>query len=363
MIGSETMVDTMTIYHTFNNYSEYQETIDIIKDHINNFNSNASLHRKKNTNIKITYAFAAYGIEEMYFTQNISYIIYMKVRPKLMIEQGNYDDVLRAYDLPKLYDKFDSLMRDIGLHSIANIKKWHVKRIDYAIDIAVDQELIPRYIDLFNKGNIPEAMVNDPVSLMYQKTDNNLYLSSKSVRVNFYDRYTTALEKKMMKSDKYFNIQNRCGVLRFEVQLRDIDTVKLKKAKKIRANTVDDFMRIDMCKEYILRYYTMIIGCGDYYGYYEALRKCRSNIQKNMIRLINEEGCVYKAKRRYILSSSDGRKSCKQFSEIINKLERIGINPVTLESGTLKNLYEKILYAIEGSNKFQIRRRAIQHEK
>ena len=107
----------------------------------------------------------------------------------------------------------------------------------------------------------------------------------------------------------------------------------------------------------------MIIGCGDYYGYYEALRKCRSDIQKNMIRLINEEGCVYKAKRRYILSGSDKRKACKQFSEIINKLERIGINPVTLESGTLKNLYEKILYAIEGSNKFQIRRRTIHHEK
>ena len=107
----------------------------------------------------------------------------------------------------------------------------------------------------------------------------------------------------------------------------------------------------------------MIIGCGDYYGYYEALRKCRSDVQKNMIRLINEEGCVYKAKRRYILSSSDKRKAGKQFSEIINKLEQIGINPVTLDSGPLKNLYEKILYAIEGSNKFQIRRRAIQHEK
>lgn len=357
------MVDTMTIYHIFNNYGEYQETVSIINDYINNFYPNASLHRKKNTNTKTTYAFADRGIEEMYFKQNISYIMYMKVRPKLITEKGNYDEVLRAYDIPKLYDKFTSFMKNIGLDNISDIKKWSVKRIDYAVDVVVDQELIPRYIELFNKGNIPETMLNDPVSLMYKETGNNLYLSSKNIRVNFYDRYTTALEKKQKKPDKYSNIKNRYGILRFEVQLRDIDTVKLKKAKKIRANTVDDFMRIDMCKEYILRYYTMIIGCGDYYGYYEALRKCRSNIQKNMIRLINEEGCVYKAKRRYILSSSDGRKSCKQFSEIINKLERIGINPVTLESGTLKNLYEKILYAIEGSNKFQIRRRAIQHEK
>lgn len=357
------MVDTMTIYYIFNNYGKYQETVSIIKDYINNFYPNASLHRKKNTNTKTTYAFADRGIEEMYFKQNISYIMYMKVRPKLMIEQGNYDDVLRAYDIPKLYDKFASFMKNIGLGNISDIKKWSVKRIDYAVDVVVDQKQIPRYIELFNKGNIPEAMMDDPVSLMYKETGNNLYLSSKNIRVNFYDRYTTSLEKKQKKPDKYSNIQNRYGVLRFEVQLRDIDTAKLKKAKKIRANTVDDFMRIKMCKEYILRYYTMIIGCGDYYGYYEALRKCRSDIQKNMIRLINEEGCVYKAKRRYILSGSDKRKACKQFSEIINKLERIGINPLTLESGTLKNLYEKILYAIEGSNKFQIRRRTIHHEK
>ena len=342
------MVDTMTIYYIFNNYGKYQETVSIIKDYINNFYPNASLHRKKNTNTKTTYAFADRGIEEMYFKQNISYIMYMKVRPKLMIEQGNYDDVLRAYDIPKLYDKFASFMKNIGLGNISDIKKWSVKRIDYAVDVVVDQKQIPRYIELFNKGNIPEAMMDDPVSLMYKETGNNLYLSSKNIRVNFYDRYTTPLEKKQKKPDKYSNIQNRYGVLRFEVQLRDIDTAKLKKAKKIRANTVDDFMRIKMCKEYILRYYTMIIGCGDYYGYYEALRKCRSDIQKNMIRLINEEGCVYKAKRRYILSGSDKRKACKQFSEIINKLERIGINPLTLESGTLKNLYEKILYAIEG---------------
>lgn len=357
------MVDTTTIYHIFNNYSEYQETVSIINDYINNFYPNASLHRKKNTNTKTTYAFADRGIEEIYFKQNISYIMYMKIRPKLMIEQGNYDDVLRAYDIPKLYDKFASFMKNIGLGKISDIKKWSVKRIDYAVDIVVDQELIPRYIELFNKGNIPETMLNNPVSLMYKEMGNNLYLSSKNIRVNFYDRYTTALAKQQKKPDKYSNIQNRYGVLRFEIQLREVDTGKLKKSNKIKSNSIEDFMSIDMCKAYILRYYRTIIGCGDYYGYYEALRKCRSDVQKNMIRLINEEGCVYKSKRRYILSSSDKRKAGKQFSEIINKLERIGINPVTLDSGTLKNLYEKIAYAIEGSNKVQIKRRTIHHEK
>lgn len=121
------MVDTMTIYHIFNNYSEYQETVSVIKDYINNFYPNASLHRKKNTNTKTTYAFADRGIEEMYFKQNISYIMYMKVRPKLMTEQGNYDDVLRAYDIPKLYDKFASFMKNIGLGNISDIKKMECK--------------------------------------------------------------------------------------------------------------------------------------------------------------------------------------------------------------------------------------------
>ena len=62
------------------------------------------------------------------------------------------------------------------------------------------------------------------------------------------------------------------------------------------------------------------------------------------------------------INSGDRRKRSKKFSEIINKLEKQGINPLTIESGTLNNLYSKILYALEGSNKILISRRKVHNE-
>lgn len=355
------MVDTMIIYYRFKTYKAYKEVMDIIRDNVRKLNHRNSLHFEEDK--MITYAFAAYGIEEMYFKQNISYVMYIKLRPKLMVEKGNYNDVLRAYDVPQLYKRFKEFMENLELKHISNLKEWKVSRIDYAIDIIVTQKLIPQYIELFKRGNIPEGLLNGDLSKRYKRATNNLYLQGKKYRINFYDRYTTTLEKQKKNPQKYKDIENRYGVMRFEIQLHKIDIAKKKKSKMISCNSVDEFLNIDVCKKYILRYYDMIVGKGDYHSYGYALAKCKSKQQINMLTLIREEGSIYKAKQQFIGKGDDRRKLSKQFSEIISKIERLGINPVTIKSGDLKNLKSKILYAIEGSNKFQIRRRKINYER
>lgn len=354
------MVDTMTIYREFKNYKEYTEIKDTLDNYIKEFNRNQSLHWESNK--YITYVFASYGIEELYFKQNIKYRIYIKLRPKLMIEQMNYNDVLRAYDIPALYIKFYEYMNKINLTAYSDLSKWKVKRIDYAVDIIIKQEDIPIYIQLFKRGNISEMLLNNDKTIEYWDTDNNLYLSGTSYRINFYDRYTTVKMKQAKKNKFFHNADSLYGVFRFEVQVRNIDTSGLKKSKLIHKNCVSNFLNLELCKYFVLKNYNMLIGKGDYYSYHMALLKCKSDTQRSMIKMIHNEGSIFQAKRKFIADSNDKRKSEKKFSEIINKLQSNGINPVTIESGFIKNLYNKILYQIEGSNQYLIRRRKIKYE-
>ena len=345
----------MIVYYTFKCYKDYEIVFDIIKEKAECINPRNKLHKKDGRNI--TYAFAAYGIQEIVLQQDINYRLYIELRPKLMIEPGNYDDVLRAYDILLLYKRFKNIMNDLGLSQISNLQVWHVKRIDYAVDIVVPQMDIPMYIKLFHRGNIRETLLNSDTSRRYEDADNNLYLTTKNCCVNFYDRYTTSVDKQKKNPNKYENIEERYSILRFEIQLKNIDTSKLKKRKFIKNNTVDDFLNIDLCKYYILKYYNEIIGRGDYYSYYDALGKCKNVAQKEVMRLAYHERSVYRAKQAFINQGDDKRKRSKKFSKIINDLERLGINPVTTEDRYIKNLYSKLLYAIDGSNKILIKRR------
>lgn len=348
----------MTIYYSFKNYEDYKEIFKTIQEQAKRINSAQPLHTENKK--WITYAFAKYGISELIFKQN--HKVYIKLRPKLMIEFGNYDDVLNAYDISALYKKFKNIMDEFNLSLISDLKIWQVKRIDYAVDIIVPQEIIPTYIKLFHKGNIREQLLSSDTSQKYKDADNNLYITSTNCCINFYDRYTTSVLKQKKNPNKYKNIDNRYGTLRFEIQLRKLDVAKMKKRNLIRNNTVEDFLNISLCRYYILKYYDEIIGRGDYYSYYEALSRCKSDVQKNTIHFIHNEGSVHKAKEIFISQENNKRKCGKQFSKLINSLEKAGINPVTTDGMHIKNLYDKLLYAIEGSNRFQIIRRKIRNE-
>jgi hypothetical protein len=168
--------------------------------------------------------------------------------------------------------------------------------------------------------------------------------------------------KQEKKNKNFHDVDNLYGVLRFEVQLRNVDTTRLKKSGLINKNCVRDFLNPTLCKHFIIKNYDTLIGRGNYYSYYNALSKCKSESQRTIIKLVYDEGSIYQAKRNFLANSDNRRNAEKKFSEIINKLQSNGINPVTIESGVVKNLYSKILYQIESSNQYQIRRRKIEYE-
>ena len=153
----------------------------------------------------ITYAFAPIGMEEIYFTENVKPRIYIKLRPKLMIDCGNYYNVLRSYDVPELYKEFKKHMKNIGFDMLSELRQWKVNRIDYAVDIVMNQEYIPTYIDLFKRGNITESVMKRFYTQKYMSSENNLYLENSSCVVNFYDRYTT-VKLKSEHREKDYNV-------------------------------------------------------------------------------------------------------------------------------------------------------------
>ena len=349
----------MTIIYVFNNYTDFSR----VKSNINNYLEKelpACKFHPKNGKL-CTYGFARMGIERMYLSQNISYTIQLRIRPQLMITGFDYDNIFNARDIPMLYNRFSEIMKRIGADKICSLKEWKVNRIDYAADIILDQELIPKYIELFKKGNIPEDIRNRETSKKYFNEGNNLYLKSTAYCINFYDRWTTSLLKQKKHPKKYNNIENRYGVMRFEVQLHNPNIFKLKKAGHIKNNTVEDFLNLDLARKYIFGHYKTLIGTGDYIEYNRALQKCKSHAQRKIIELVHDMGSIYKAKEVFINSGDDKRKLEKQFSSILQKLHLQGINPVTLKKGELKNLYPKIQYQIDNSYKINIGRSKVKH--
>ena len=354
------MVDTLTTYKEFKNFEDYRTAKEIFSDYIRVFNPKQPLHW--NGNKYTSNALASFGMEEISFTQKKTFKIFIKLRPKLMIEKGNYNNVLRMRDVPQLYKAFKTHIMNIGLPLLSDLAEWKVKRIDYAIDIIVNPHLISRYIELFKQGNITEALRNSDVSKRYEYAKNNLYLSGKNYRVNFYDRHTTVRLKEKNREKTYLDTESLNGVMRFEIQVRKINATKLRKSGLITKNCVGDFLNIELCKYYISKYYIQIVGLGDYYTLTEAMAKCKSDTQRSMLCLVKEEGSISEAKKIFIENSSNKRKTEKRFSERIKKLHANGINPVTIDFGVVENLYSKIMYQIEGSNQILIKRRKINYE-
>lgn len=52
--------------------------------------------------------------------------LYIKFRSKLMVEIGNYNEVLRGYDIYDLYIKFREQMNKTGLTSLSDLSMLNI---------------------------------------------------------------------------------------------------------------------------------------------------------------------------------------------------------------------------------------------
>lgn len=346
------MIDTMEIYHCFSTIAEYYKTMGRISKFMRD-NCLSNLHKG------ITYGGAGFGFEEIYFYAKRDvgfYAVYIKLRPKLLICKNNYINTMHPSDIPFVIEEFKSKATQLGLPD--DIMPYKVKRIDYAVDISIPYKQITQYIKLFKRGNIPDNLLTDK-AMRYFDADNNFYLIGEKYNVNFYNRYDTLKIKQKSKNKVYSYIKRTKGKLRFEIQLTEIDTNKLKRQGLITKNSVQDFFNSDMAEHIILQHFDKIIGTGDYMPYFKALGQLNSENAKNILTRIKTAGSIYAAKKQYISEYSDKRKAEKQFSSSLSYIRGKNINPVTLESGEKEMINPRkfICEYFDNKNKIHLTRR------
>ena len=346
------MIDTMEIYHCFSSVAEYYKTMGRVDRYMRN-NKLSNLHNK------ITYGGARFGFQEIYFYSNPDvgfYAVYIKLRPKLLICENNYINTMYPSDIDFVAEKFKTKAKQLKLPDA--IMEYKVKRIDYAVDISIPYKQIPKYIELFKKSNIPDNLLNDK-TMKYFNSDNNFYLVGEKYNINFYNRYDTLQMKQENDNRLYACMERTKGKFRFEIQVKEINTNKLKRQGLITKNSVQDFFNPDIAEHIILHHYDKIIGKGDYMSYFKAFGLLNSENAKDILNRIKTSGSIYEAKKQFISEHVDKRKAEKQFSSYLSYIRNKNINPVTLEAGEkeMKNPRKLICEYFNNKNKIHLTRR------
>ncbi|MGE6541107.1 hypothetical protein [Bacillus luti] len=267
--------------------------------------------------------------------------IEIRLRPQLLIDSNGYYKVTKLSEFKTVQTNFNYVLRDILSLNVPDFFEWRAKRIEAAIDLNVDEHLIPKYLFLFKMGNIPDYFLDNRQTQKFWDSKTNVYLMSAHQTVNWYNRYETLLLKEQQKNKSFLDFSETKGILRFETQVRDSDEF------------VIDVLNQQRCKNEIMKFYKKIAGKGDYYTLEDAIELVNQKVDdghiqmslKMLLRLIDKCGSIVTAKHSYI-QGKDVHKAADTFSKRINILRKLGINPVTLPSDWeipyLENLYKKI---------------------
>lgn len=314
--------------------SEYRDTYTKLKTYFKG--SRHEIRRDKwDKSVYVTNGLSKFGFQEIRLRRLWKYrSIEVRFRPELLeaIDGSNYYGLTRISDFGEVSMKFDYIMKDIIGLSVPTFFEWIAKRVEYTIDLFIGEELIPKLLFLYKKGNIPLYMLHDEVTQKHFDSETNLYLNATSVTVQWYDRFKTLQDKERKTKKSYKDYSGTKGILRFEVQCKDSN------------EKVQDMLSVDRCQKRLFYFYYSIIGPGDYY----TLDKAKEIIQEKvkyaekrmtlirLLELIDQCGSVWAAKAQFPsqLEFSSGKQSHSQimdrFSSRLNKLRKLGINPVCL---------------------------------
>lgn len=237
-----------------------------------------------------------------------------------------------------------------GLPSFGN---WNTNRIDYCINIKTPY--VKEYIALMQKGDVPHSqrLSYNPSNRNYAHQEGSIYLVSKardkrksktgSVTINFYDKENQIRKEQADNSV----IEQAKNILRLEVQCNrpKLDYLKRKynlDDKKI-TSLLSEQISFDILESAVLS----ICKVGDYYRRTQALKKidelkCHQKTKDNMKLIIDTVSKQYNSidkARKQLVKSNQLTK--EQFNGYIQKLNNIGINPVTIRDN--KHLQDKSL--------------------
>lgn len=280
-----------------------------------------------------------------------TYAFKCRINFKRLIEQQDRIAIYSDADFDKMVNKFNTIMGYLG--GLPSFGNWNTNRIDYCINIKTPY--VKEYIALMQKGDVPHSqrLSYNPSNRNYAHQEGSIYLVSKardkrksktgSVTINFYDK------ENQIRKEQADNgvIEQAKNILRLEVQCNrpKLDYLKRKynlDDKKI-TSLLSEQISFDILESAVLS----ICKVGDYYRRTQALKKidelkCHQKTKDNMKLIIDTVSKQYNSidkARKQLVKSNQLTK--EQFNGYIQKLNNIGINPVTIRDN--KRLQDKSL--------------------
>lgn len=273
------------------------------------------------------------------------------INPKAFLEK-EYIQAARESDLDLVKIAFDQEAAKISLSLLSSFSDYTLKRIDFCINIDLNELEIPcnseDMMKLIRQGNIPkdfhELMEYDKKNHRKTPYKNSFYLQSSSVTINYYNKYSQQQEG----HPNYPNKASSRNVIRFEVQYKYPKLYpiareeKQKLYKSIQNSTYTSIHRSSIPTDLIItdeiservtqKYFFKIIRKGDYFSYdiarkivksYQFKKKKETRIL-NTLELVKDHGGIAKAKAHLNNLELDN------FKRSLKDLDDIMVNPVTI---------------------------------
>ena len=143
-------------------------------------------------------------------------------------------------------------------YDLADISNWNVSRLDYAVDLLVDNELIQPYIRLFQRGQLPAknlTMRRWDTALGDENT--TIHDENKSLRYNIYGKY-------LREFNKNNDPEPWRDTLRFEIEFLKDGLKEISSVRKLKTLAYDKDV-LKQVKGRMLQSFIAYAGLGDYY--------------------------------------------------------------------------------------------------
>jgi len=316
----------MTIYNQIN-YKTYNQ----IKDKI--YKIGGSIIKRNNELISTHWSDE--GLTQFKLSETINdktnyHAVKIRLNPVRLLNKTNPNDLFKEPDILEFNQKFTELVQSIYI-GLPQFVEWKVEEIHYAVNIITPN--VKLYVKLFQKCNKPNKYYRDfkpksPSTGKQKQIKNSLYLITKNLNINFYDKQAEVIAKG---SDPQ-HIDSAKNILRIEVQCKKGKISYLKQHDNdITTTQLFDFLPKELSQQILLSYYDKTIGSGDFYSLNHAKKIIneQSGITKSMknklashLKFINNFTNIWEAKKSF--------NNNPLFNKYVKQLKELNINPVII---------------------------------
>ncbi|QDH19796.1 hypothetical protein [Saccharibacillus brassicae] len=217
------------------------------------------------------------------------------------------------------------------------LSSYKVKRIDIATNLHVPYPEI--YMKLIRRSNIPKGFQlytefnaigkrhvppKDSFYIFREKLGKEGNRSKKSITINCYNKNVQLHENNLNGAEQIRNI------IRFEVQCHYDKVYRITKSKKFENQSYFQFIEEELSNSIIQAYFKKTIGFGDYYSLSAAKKVLMQSSVRQSTKDKLSDTLDLVSQKRSIAKASEASKDKKKFNENINKLNKLGINAVTI---------------------------------